>query len=95
LSGIKPLHDGAGRDLQHQPNLEQHMVVRSVSDPLDLSMRPKGEIQYIRWNVLRAMFEKRQLSIWCYPRLSRNVLIITKNTDPPYVITAFDIRYYI
>ena len=69
-------------------------VIRSKTDLLDLSLKPKGEVQYIRWDVFRHFFENKFVKIWCLFRCGRNVFIVTKSGDLAYAKNAFDIRKY-
>ena len=99
LPGITSLHKQESLPHQQQQQQKQFVkrepiIIRNPLDPLDLSVKPKGEVQYVRWNVLRAKFESREIIIWCFFRLARPALFITKSHELPYVRQAFDVRHF-
>ena len=75
-----------------QPQQQQRKIVKTMNDLFDLSMKTKGEVQYIWWNVFRAKFELKQITIWCLHRGGRNLLFVTRFGEAFYAKEAFDLR---
>jgi hypothetical protein len=77
-----------------KPVLPQGSSAAAANDDctLDLSIKPKGSAQSVKWHVLKKAFDTDNIVVYVYQRNHRPIIFVTRKNEAPYVSSAENVK---